>query len=82
MDCHMPVMDGYEATRRIREAERCGDRRRMPVVALTANAFRNDIDRCLSAGMDAHLAKPFSSKQLRSTVAPWLKGSAAARPSR
>ena len=82
MDCHMPVMDGYEATRRIREAERRGDRRRMPVVALTANAFRNDVDRCLSVGMDAHLAKPYSSKQLRSAIAPWLKGTAAAPPSR
>jgi CheY-like chemotaxis protein len=82
MDCHMPVMDGYEATRRIREAERCGDRRRMPIVALTANAFRSDVDRCLSVGMDAHLAKPYSSKQLRSAIAPWLKGAAATPPSR
>lgn len=74
MDCHMPVMDGYEAARRIREAERRDDRPRMPIVALTANAFQNDVDRCLAAGMDAHLAKPYSTKQLRTAVAPWFQG--------
>lgn len=75
MDCHMPVMDGYEATHRIREDERRSGRPRMPIVALTANAFKNDVDRCLAAGMDAHLAKPYSTKQLRAAVAPWLHGS-------
>jgi len=74
MDCHMPVMDGYEATHRIREAESRDGLPRMPVVALTANAFKNDVDRCLAAGMDAHLAKPYSTKQLRAALAPWLQG--------
>lgn len=74
MDCHMPVMDGYEATHRIREAERRNGRPRMPIVALTANAFTNDVDRCLAAGMDAHLAKPYSTKQLRAALARWLQG--------
>ena len=74
MDCHMPVMDGYEATHRIREAERRNGRPRMPIVALTANAFKNDVDRCMAAGMDGHLAKPYSTKQLRATLAPWLQG--------
>jgi len=74
MDCHMPVMDGYEATHRIREAESLNGRPRMPIVALTANAFANDVERCLAAGMDAHLAKPYSTKQLRAAVAPWLRG--------
>lgn len=78
MDCHMPVMDGYEATHRIREAESRDGRPRMPVVALTANAFKNDVDRCLAAGMDAHLAKPYSTKQLRAALAPWLQGDHAA----
>ena len=73
MDCHMPVMDGYEATHRIRAAESCDGRSRMPIVALTANAFTNDVDRCLAAGMDAHLAKPYSTKQLRAALAPWLQ---------
>ena len=74
MDCHMPVMDGYEATHRIREAEQRNGRPRMPIVALTANAFKNDVERCLAAGMDAHLAKPYSTKQLRAVLAPWLQG--------
>lgn len=72
MDCQMPVMDGYEATRRIRAAESRNGRTRLPVVALTANAFKTDVDRCMLAGMDAHLAKPYSTKQLRATLAPWL----------
>jgi len=74
MDCHMPVMDGYEATHRIREAEQRNGRPRMPIVALTANAFKSDVERCLAAGMDAHLAKPYSTKQLRAALAPWLQG--------
>ncbi len=78
MDCHMPVMDGYEATHRIREAERRNGRPRLPIVALTANAFTNDVDRCLAAGMDAHLAKPYSTKQLRAALAPWLQEARAA----
>jgi len=73
MDCHMPVMDGYEATHRIREAETREGRSRMPILALTANAFTNDVDRCLAAGMDAHLSKPYSTKQLRTALAPWLR---------
>jgi signal transduction histidine kinase/ActR/RegA family two-component response regulator len=72
MDCHMPVMDGYEATHRIREAESHDGRPRMPIIALTANAFANDVERCLAAGMDAHLAKPYSTKQLRAAIEPWL----------
>ena len=74
MDCHMPVMDGYEATHRIREAEHRNGHPRMPIVALTANAFKNDVNRCLAAGMDAHLAKPYSTQQLRMALAPWLQG--------
>jgi CheY-like chemotaxis protein len=74
MDCHMPVMDGYETTHRIREDESSHGRPRMPIVALTANAFTNDVDRCLAAGMDAHLAKPYSTQQLRTALAPWFPG--------
>lgn len=58
MDVHMPVMDGYTATRRIREEERARGWPRKPVVAMTANAFKEDIERCLAAGMDDHIAKP------------------------
>ena len=60
MDVHMPVMDGYTATRRIRAEERNRGWRRSAIVAMTANAFKEDIARCLEAGMDAHLAKPMS----------------------
>jgi len=74
MDCLMPVMDGYEATQRLREAERLNGWPRTPVIALTANVFSDDVERCLAAGMDAHLAKPYSIDQLRATIAPWIPG--------
>jgi len=70
----MPVMDGYEATHRMREAERQNGRPRTPVIALTANAFSSDVERCLAAWMDAHLAKPYTIEQLRAIIVPWLPG--------
>jgi PAS domain S-box-containing protein len=81
MDCQMPVMDGYDATRAIRawEAEQsaltgpnAGQQARIPIVALTANALVGDAETCLAAGMNDHLAKPYSRKQLTSVVARWL----------
>ena len=64
MDCQMPVMDGYEATRAIREREQ---RRaaRMPIVAVTANAMREDFERCREAGMDDFVAKPVDARRAR-----------------
>ncbi|MGZ5156284.1 MAG: ATP-binding protein [Caldimonas sp.] len=72
MDCQMPVMDGYAATRSIRERETRLGRPRMPIVALTADAFDDDEARSREAGMDAHLGKPYTRGQLRSVLASWL----------
>jgi len=68
MDCQMPVMDGYEACRRIR-ALPDPSRRAVPVIALTASALQADIDRCMAAGMDDHLAKPYGAVGLRHKLA-------------
>ena len=72
MDVQMPVLDGLEATRRIRQWEAANGRPRLPIVALTANAFEEDRRRCLEAGMDDFLAKPVSLDMLRSTLSRWL----------
>jgi len=73
MDCQMPVMDGYEATRQIRHWEQVsGQTHRLPIVALTANALVGDADVCIEAGMDDHLAKPYTRNQLGALMARWL----------
>ncbi len=68
MDCMMPEMDGYEATRRIRDRERAAGKGRLPIVALTASVLASDIDRCRQAGMDDHLAKPHTLEALATMV--------------
>ena len=72
MDCQMPVMDGYVATRAIREREAKQGGRRLPIVALTADAFDDDAIRTREAGMDGHLGKPYTRGQLRTLLASWL----------
>ena len=70
MDCRMPVMDGYEATRRIRRME--GDVRNIPVIALTAYALAGDREKCLEAGMNDYLAKPIVRDALLAVLERWL----------
>jgi two-component system, sensor histidine kinase len=72
MDIGMPVLDGHEATRQLRQREQRLTLPRVPVVALTAYAFESDAARALDAGMDAHLAKPYSREQLKEIVQRWL----------
>ncbi|WP_313739419.1 response regulator [Pseudomonas sp.] len=69
MDCNMPMMDGYEATRRIRQL---AGRSELPVVALTANAMPEERERCRAAGMNDYLAKPFRREQLQALIERWL----------
>jgi GAF domain-containing protein/HPt (histidine-containing phosphotransfer) domain-containing protein/ActR/RegA family two-component response regulator len=71
-DLHMPGMDGYELTRRLRVAEAEHGGTRTPVVAVTANAMRGEEERCLAVGMDAYLAKPVAVDRLRATLERWL----------
>jgi len=71
MDVRMPVMDGMEATTCIRSLHRA-DAATVPVIALTANTFQEDIDACLQAGMNDHVGKPINPKTLYATIAKYL----------
>lgn len=63
MDIHMPVMDGYEATRMIRSFDSVYAQT-VPIVAMTANVFKEDIEKCLAAGMNSHLGKPIDREEM------------------
>lgn len=72
MDCQMPVVDGFAACTELRERERRSGLPRVPVVALTANAMRDDRARCLAAGMDDYLAKPYRGDEMLAVLERWL----------
>jgi two-component system sensor histidine kinase/response regulator len=73
MDCQMPVMDGFTATRRIRDLEMATGRgKRLPIIALTANVMSEDRENCIAAGMDAHLGKPIEPAQLMDCLGRYL----------
>ena len=76
MDIHMPLMDGYTATGRIREEEKQRGWTPKPIIAMTANAFKEDIEKCLKAGMDDHLAKPMSADELLRILGKYLSARA------
>ena len=76
MDCHMPQLDGYAATRQIREREAAETLARTPIVALTANAVQGERENCLEAGMDDYLAKPLRQEELDRVLQTWLSSSA------
>ena len=67
MDLMMPVMDGYTATRKIRSLERA-DAKTIPIIAMTANAFQEDAEKCIAVGMNAHLAKPLDIEKMMITI--------------
>jgi CheY-like chemotaxis protein len=70
MDCQMPELDGWEATREIRRRERAGEH--LPIIAVTAHALEGDRQRCLEAGMDDYVAKPYREKMLGAVLERWL----------
>jgi len=76
IDVRMPVMDGLEATKAIRALER-EDARQVPIIALTANAFDEDVKRSLQAGMNAHLSKPVEFEQLKATLESFIQPASA-----
>ncbi|RZO73551.1 MAG: response regulator, partial [Limisphaerales bacterium] len=74
MDCQMPEMDGYEATRKIRNIETEGNSsngKQVPIIAITANAMRGDREKCLEEGMDDYIAKPVDARQIGRALERW-----------
>lgn len=79
MDIRLPGMDGFECTRQIRRLE--NNKRRIPIIAVTAYASAEDRQRCLEAGMDDYISKPFEIEQFRSLISKWIGRDARFLPS-
>ncbi|WP_082086917.1 response regulator [Teredinibacter purpureus] len=77
MDCQMPEMDGYEATRQIRQGSAGDGYRDIPIVAMTANAMKGDREKCFAAGMNDYISKPIDPELLEKKVQQWLEDAAA-----
>jgi CheY-like chemotaxis protein len=73
MDCQMPEMDGYEATKVVRQLEKETAGAHIPIVALTANAMKGDDEKCFAAGMDDYITKPIEPEKLENILRKWLK---------
>ena len=78
MDCQMPVMDGYDATRSIRRLP--GEESNIPIIAMTANAMQGDTELCMAAGMDDYVTKPFNTAHLSSVLDQWSHGRRPTQP--
>src|SRR5690606_12393216 len=73
MDCQMPVLNGYGATRQWRDRELLSGQQRLPIIAMTANAMAGDRQRCLEAGMDDYLSKPVDPAGLATCLRRWWR---------
>lgn len=73
MDCHMPVINGYDATREIREIERRGQETHTPIIAMTANAMVGDKEVCLECGMDDYISKPINFDLFKNVISRWIE---------
>lgn len=81
MDCQMPEMDGYDATRAIREGKAGEENKNIPIVAMTANAMQGDREKCTDAGMDDYIAKPINLSVLQSALIKWILKEESPQPS-
>ena len=70
MDCNMPIMDGWQATEKIRQTE--GPNKLTPIIAVTANAMKGDREKCIAAGMDDYISKPVERRRLEEVLGKWL----------